>query len=655
MRIKSKLLASFLVATLVPVLIVALLTIRNVTEQARSNFEEASSLDVRLVDNTFVTFFASVGHTVSAMAEYPAVRDTASGELTTYFGEARKPREVATAKGGREKQIFDYFSTIGDNNPAFGYVYMSDTEGGYVEWPGTGDYGDWDPRKRPWYSIGKDANFQLGRRDGYYWEPDDAVYVSVLKGFKDMSGNFAGVVAADVSLKALTDMTQKIRFGETGFFMLVEGNGTLLVDGHQPANNFKKLSELPGDHFATIANTANGLVEVSIDGVDYIANVYTSPELGWKFIGFMQTDEIFANAHKLTWLTLIVSAVLVLLFGIAGVIIANRIVTPINLVKEGLRTIAQGEGDLTRRLNLLSRDETGELAKWFNQFIESTQAMIKVIKDNAISMHGVSNQTNERTTAMTASLQRQLGAVEQIVTAVTQMSSAANEVAQTCVRTAEVSEQGLQATRNGKEVIARSTAGVNNLGASIQDSSKVIQELERETVSINNILSTIQQIAEQTNLLALNAAIEAARAGEQGRGFAVVADEVRNLAKRTQDSTGEINNILNLLVSRITEVTTTMDQSLSESNKAIELASEVLDAFENIENAVQTIRDMTMQIATATEEQHLVTEDINQNVVAINDAVNQVSSQAMEVEQYSHEQRELSSALKQLVVRFRTE
>ncbi|MCG6542113.1 methyl-accepting chemotaxis protein [Pseudomonas sp. KSR10] len=655
MKIKHKLLLSFLVATLVPVLVVALFTIRNVTEEAKIQFEESSSLDVKLVNNTFVTLFDSVGHTVSAMADYPAVRDTEGGELTTYFGPARKPGATATANGGREKAIFDYFSGIGNNNPTFGYVYMSDTKGGYVEWPGTGDYGDWDPRQRPWYGLGKDANFQLARRDGYYWEPDDAVYVSVLKGFKDQSGNFAGVVAADVSLKALTDMVQKTRFGETGFFMLVESSGTLLVDGHQPTNNFKKLSELPGDYVTEIAKTENGVIEVSIDGVEYLANVFTSPTLGWKFIGFMQTDEILAGAHRLAWLTLIACAVLVVLFGVAGVVFANRIVTPINLVKEGLRTIAQGEGDLTHRLPVLARDETGELAKWFNQFIESTQSMITVIKENAISMHGVSTQTNDRTTAMSDSLHRQSSAVEQIVTAVTEMSSAANEVAHTCVRTAEISEQGLSATHNGKQVIARSTAGVNDLGASIQASSKVIRDLERETVSINNILSTIQQIAEQTNLLALNAAIEAARAGEQGRGFAVVADEVRNLAKRTQDSTGEINTIITLLVSRITEVTVSMDRSLSESTKAIERSGEVMGAFENIESAVQMIRDMTTQIATATEEQHLVTEEINRNVVAINDAVGQVTDQATEVERYSHEQRELSSALKQLVGRFRTE
>lgn len=167
MKIKHKLLASLLVATLVPVLVVALFTIRNVTEEAKLQFQETSSLDVKLVDNTFVTLFDSVNHTVSAMADYAAVRDTDSGELTVYSGSPRKPGAVATANGGREKDIFDYFSGIGNNNRNFGYVYMGDTKGGYAEWPGTGDYGDWDPRGRPWFTLGKDSNFQLTRLDGF--------------------------------------------------------------------------------------------------------------------------------------------------------------------------------------------------------------------------------------------------------------------------------------------------------------------------------------------------------------------------------------------------------------------------------------------------------------------------------------------------------
>lgn len=652
MRIKSKLLLSFLVATLIPVLVVALLTIRNVTQQAKENFLVSSSLDMKLVNNSFATFFDSVGYTVSALAEYPAVQDADNGELTTYFGEARKPGAVATANGGREKQIFDYFSSIGKNNPTFGYVYMSDTKGGYVEWPGTGDYGDWDPRNREWYPIGKDANFTLARRDGYYWEPDDAVYVSVLKGFKDTAGQFAGVVAVDVSLKALTDMAQKVRFGETGFLMLAEGSGTLLVDGLKPDNNFKKVSELPGEYFATIGKTENGLVEVEIDGVAYMANVYTSPELGWKFVGFKQADEIYASARELTWITLVVCIVLVLVFGTAGVVIANRIVNPINLVKDGLRTIAQGEGDLTRRLDLLSSDETGELAKWFNQFIESIQGMIRVIKENAISMDGVSSDTNQRTTAMSATLQRQLSSVEQIVTAVTEMSSAANEVAKTCVQTADVSEQGLVATRNGKEVIGRSTSGVNKLGASIQNSSKVLQELEKETVNINNILSTIQQIAEQTNLLALNAAIEAARAGEQGRGFAVVADEVRSLAQRTAESTRQIEQIIHGLQSRTRNIVQVMQHCRQQGQNSVQQAQTANELLGAITADVNTIMEMTTQIATAIDEQSKVAAEVNSNVVRIRDITEESLHIAQQNEQISEEVSMQASVLHSSVDKF---
>ncbi|MFC6671551.1 methyl-accepting chemotaxis protein [Marinobacterium aestuariivivens] len=385
-----------------------------------------------------------------------------------------------------------------------------------------------------------------------------------------------------------------------------------------------------------------------------MANVYESPDLGWKFVGFMQSDEIFASARQLTRTTLIVSAVLVLLFGALSLVIANRIVNPINSVKDRLRTIAEGEGDLTTRLDVSSRDETGELARWFNQFIESTQRMVIAIKDTATRMDQVSARTNSSASNMAGATGHQRGSLEQIAAAVTEMASTANEVARNCIDTADVSEQGLEATRNGKKIVDRSSTGVRQLGDSIRHSNEVILDLERETENINNILTTIQDIAGQTNLLALNAAIEAARAGEQGRGFAVVADEVRTLANRTQQSTEEINNILNLLVSRTRDVSITMERSLSESGEAITLSGEAMKAFESIEAAVQQIRDMTMQTASAAEEQQLVTEDINKNILAISESANDLQEISTEVEHHSGEQTGLSGQLTQLVSRFRT-
>ncbi|WP_417579261.1 methyl-accepting chemotaxis protein [Nitrincola sp.] len=655
MKIKSKLLIAFLLTALFPVLIVSALTIHNVANQAREAFIETSRLDMQLAENTFVTFFNQVEQNVAAVADYPALKAVKSIGISTYFGSGKKPSETARAKGGEERRIFEYFSSIGNNNPSYGYVYMSDVEGGYIEWPGTDDYADWDPRNRPWFTIGQSASYEVSRRDSYYWEPVDAVFVSVLKGFKDAEGKFGGVVAIDVSLKSLTDMTQKLRFGETGFFMLLEGNGTILVDGLKSENSFKKVSDLSDPYYQALSSTENGVIEVKIDGVDYMANVYTSPTLGWKLIGFKQNAEIFASASRLIWQTVMTSILVILIFSIVGVLIARRISSPINLVKDGLKTIAQGEGNLTHRLEVVSQDETGELAKWFNQFIESTQTMVRSIKESALTIHDVSDHTSQETAAMTALLQQQLQSVELIVTAITQMSSAANDVARNSVRTAEVSEHGLSMTREGKAVINRSASSVNQLGKSIEASSQVIQELEQETDNINNILTTIQQIAEQTNLLALNAAIEAARAGDQGRGFAVVADEVRSLAKRSHDSTEQINHILNMLVSRIREVTTVMNRSLDESQEATRLSQEALSAFESIENSVESIRDMTIATASATEEQHLVTEDINKNVVSINESINQVSVQAQDVEGYARQQSELSASLRELVARFRTD
>ncbi|EAR10810.1 methyl-accepting chemotaxis protein [Reinekea blandensis] len=654
MSIRKKLLLAFVVTTLVPVLIVAVLTINRVVDEAYRDFEASSSLNMSIIDQTFTNFFDVISYNVSLMADLPAVKQTNGQSLTTYFDEGMKPSEVARQNGGREKAIFDIFSAIGENNPMLGYVYMGDVDGGYLEWPGTADYGDWDPRTRPWFAMGRDANFEIVRRDGYYWEPDDAVYVSVLKAYTDAAGDFNGVVAIDVSLKALTDMVQDIQFGDTGRIMMIEGSGNILVDGGNPENNFQPLGELESAHFNTIAQTDRGIVEFSIDGVDYQANIYQSPTLGWKFVGMMQKQEILSGAQRIGWITLIVCIVLVGLFTAGGAYLARRVVRPINEVKDSLQEMAEGEGDLTKRIHVSTQDETGELATWFNQFMESTQTMIARIKAQSEQMDRVSGHTASSASDMAAATTEQQGGIDQIATAITEMTSAANEVANNSVETANISDNGLSTTHDGKVIVNDSRESVQRLVTNIQSSNSVIQALEKETENITNILTTIQSIAEQTNLLALNAAIEAARAGEQGRGFAVVADEVRNLAQRTHDSTEEVSTILEKLIQQSRSASQAMERSATESEQTLELSQKAMQAFEAIESVVLNIRDMTTQTASATEEQHLVTKDINQNIVDINDAAARVSSLSDEVKGLCQQQTDLSHELATMVGRFKT-
>lgn len=383
MKLKVKLLSALLATTLIPVLIIASLTVGDAIEQAEKDFVSNSTTNINVVDDSFRNFFKVMGYQVSFLADEPIVTNAAEGDISTYFGPGRKPSEVARENGGREEAMFNLFSSIGDNNPMLGYVYMGDKDGGYLEWPGTAEYGDWDPRTRPWFDMAKDSKYELVRRDGYYWEPDDAVYVSVIKAFQNSRGEFEGVVALDVSLKSLTDMVKEVKLGETGHLMIVQGNGKILVDGGNPDNNFKALDEMEAGYFSRIAETSDGVLNLSIDGVDYMANVHYSSDLGWKFVSFKQRSEILAHAVQVARNTAIVSVVLVIVFGLIGLYVVNRIVTPINLVKDNLRTIAEGEGDLTTRIKVDSKDEVGELAEWFNRFIESTRTMIQDIKTTA--------------------------------------------------------------------------------------------------------------------------------------------------------------------------------------------------------------------------------------------------------------------------------
>ncbi|MCF5295622.1 HAMP domain-containing protein, partial [Pseudomonas syringae] len=184
------------------------------------------------------------------------------------------------------------------------------------------------------------------------------------------------VVNIDVSLKQLTNIVKQIKLGESGYLMLMEKNGTVLVDPKQPEHNFKKLGEL-GDGFSELAKTASGLVEVTLNGERYMANVYSSEQLGWNFIGLIKQDEVMASATRLTWLIGIIAAVLAVVFAIVGASFARVIVRPIHSVSSGLEGIAGGEGDLTQNLAVRGKDETAQLAGWFNKFLTAIRSLIQ--------------------------------------------------------------------------------------------------------------------------------------------------------------------------------------------------------------------------------------------------------------------------------------
>ena len=655
MKIKSKLLVAFSVATLLPVLIVSSITAFLASDQALKSFSQNSGQTLTAVENSFDQFMSDIKSVVGFMADSAPVTAADAKPLTTYHDKQGKaPSLVAKQNGGREADIFNMFEAIGKNNANYVYVYMGDEGDGYMEWPGTYEYAEWHPKQRGWYPRALETPGKVALRDAYYWEPDDAVFVSAVRTF-NKGNSIGGVVAVDVSIKTLTEMANNTQLGDSGSIMVVENSGTILVDALNEENNFKKIGDLTGEAYAKIAQTSSGVIRFDLGGVDYYANVYTSPNLKWKFVGLMPASEIYASTVELVKTTAIVCVLLLILFGFVAFLMARSMITPIESVSDHLRVLAEGEGDLTSKIDINTNDETGVLSNWFNQFVGSTRALILGIKHSSTQIDKIAAETSLKASDVASAASDQLQSIELISEAGQQMLIASNEAAESCANSAQVSEKGLETTIAGKNLLKDSAEGVNRLGSRLKESNQIITELQKETVNINQILSTIQGIAEQTNLLALNAAIEAARAGEQGRGFAVVADEVRTLAGRTQESTEQISNILGLLGNRTKQASDSMVTSLAESENAIKLSGQALVSFEQIEEVVKQMRDMTMQTAASAEEQRAVTEGVNANIGAISESAHRVSGISGDVAELCRKQDQLSKELHSMVARFRTE
>ena len=648
MNIKQKLTWAFAIIACLPVVLVATLVVLNLRSDAKDNFIDGSGREIRQVSNAMQLFFDGISQNVEYLANQPLVKTADASVKSRVSADAANIPDTEI-----DTKLFDLFAALAASHPAYSYVSYGLASGGYAFWPGDAKMANYDPRVRPWYKTAMANPGKTVRTEAYYWAGDDAVLVSTVRAVANQLGAQGGVVNIDVSLKQLTEIVKQIKLGESGYLMLMENNGTVLVDPKQPEHNFKALSSL-GDGYAQLAKAGKGLVEVELNGERYMANVWPSEQLGWTFIGLIKQSEVMSAATQLTWLIAIIAAVLAVLFAVVGASFASLIVRPIRSVASGLEGIAQGEGDLTQNLQIRGRDETAQLANWFNQFLAAIRNLIQSIGGAASKILDTSKSSTQVSHDMAEAAGRQREAVDMVSTAFHEMVATANEVARSCSQAAESADSGQRQAREGQQQIDAAVTSVDRLSQEIEQSAQSMQQLERDSNDIQSILGTIRSIAEQTNLLALNAAIEAARAGEQGRGFAVVADEVRALAKRTADSTAEIDGLLGNLAKRTSQVTQQMHASLEVSQQSVTRIGEARSSFGQIRESVDVIRDMNTQIATAAEQQHQVAEDINRHISHIHGDAQLVAELANSARLDSQSLAGLSNELDGLVRRFRT-
>ena len=348
-----------------------------------------------------------------------------------------------------------------------------------------------------------------------------------------------------------------------------------------------------------------------------------------------------------------IAAVVLLLIAAAGMLLANTILRPLNLMKANLDDIAAGEGDLTRRLTITSQDELGQLAGSFNRFVDKIHGLVRQITEMTSQLTGLVNQVSDQAQRSDQAMERQRHETDQVATAINEMSAAAQEVAKSAQNAAVAAQQTDEEGQAAKRVVAGSIVKIHALVNDIRSSGVSLDSLQKDVSSIVSVLGVIRSIAEQTNLLALNAAIEAARAGEAGRGFAVVADEVRALASRTQISTQEIQSMIDRLQAGTQSAVEAMRRSSEAGDGTSAQANEAGASLDAMAQLIGTINSMNAQIASAAEEQTAVAEEINRSVHQIAVAVDSVADETQLGAQTSRSLADLGQRLGQLVGQFR--
>ncbi|MCK8082118.1 MULTISPECIES: methyl-accepting chemotaxis protein [unclassified Vibrio] len=361
--------------------------------------------------------------------------------------------------------------------------------------------------------------------------------------------------------------------------------------------------------------------------------------------------ELKANTDASVMLSLTLSVIAIMVGILSAYFLTNAITRPIQKAVDAANQLA--EGDLTVDVGITSKDETGKLLDAVQNTANRLTQMISTISNASSELASASEELAVVTEQTSKGISQQETETEMVATAMNEMATTVHDVADNAVKASDAANQADTEAISGSQVVQQTIASINSLSERVNDSSVKLDDVEQEVVNISKILHVIREIADQTNLLALNAAIEAARAGEQGRGFAVVADEVRSLAARTQGSTSEIQSIIEQLQMGTQSTVEAMKQGQIEADNCVNQANKASMALEEITNAISVINDMNMQIASASEQQSTVAEDINRNVVNVKRIAEENSLAAHQTNSSSTEIARLAEGLGQLVSEFK--
>lgn len=489
---------------------------------------------------------------------------------------------------------------------------------------------DYNPSSRPWFIKASQAGRTVFT-DPYVDSDTHELLVSIASPNYTKSHSLLGVSFFDLKLSFLNEITSQVEIADGAGKVFIVTNEGKIVSHINESYNGKMLREI-----APTLNLNQAQEIVTINGTKFLAGFLDLEGVDWKVGYYVDINQAYKSVADLRARSLYMGiGALVLSLIIMG-LITHALMRPVKNLDDAIDNLNGGDADLTQRLDTNSDYEFAQISEKFNTFIAMLQQQMKETQTSSEEIKENSNETAKFAAEAQGALDVQGNELEQLVTAMEEMSSTAAEVASNAQQAADATIVAQQATDEGNTTVENSTEIIRKLAEQINTAITVVDELAASTVDIGTILGVITEISEQTNLLALNAAIEAARAGEQGRGFAVVADEVRTLAQRTQESTNEIGEMITVLQGKSKAVVQIMDRSKAHVTDTVSVADESNLALNKIAEAINRANDMIVQIASAAEEQSSVSVEINGNA-------NNISTIAEKVVTLMHDTNDLAA------------